>query len=268
MLWNTQRCRVTVDGREAECILFGTGSRKLVLLPGLGDSLREGDTPALPMAFLYRRLARHFRVAVICRTRPQPHGATTRDMAADLAEILLRIGFEKADVVGVSMGGMVAQHLAADAPELVGKLVLVVTCGRPNAILTASLDDWCAMADRGDHRALMVDNLRRIYTPAYCRKNGWMIPLVARLTRPRSYDQFLIDAEACRNHDAWEQILQIQAPTLILGGEKDLCLGGDASRELAARIPGAQLKMYPAQGHGLYEEAPDFQQTILDFLLK
>jgi pimeloyl-ACP methyl ester carboxylesterase len=62
--------------------------------------------------------------------------------------------------------------------------------------------------------------------------------------------------------------LQIQAPTLILGGEKDLCLGGDASRELASRIPGAQLKMYPDQGHGLYEEAPAFQQTILDFLLK
>ncbi len=268
MLWNTERRRVKVDSREAECILFGTGSRKLVLLPGLGDSLRDGNTPALPLAFLYRNLAKHFRVAVICRARPQLRGATTRHMAAELAVILRLIGFDKADVVGVSMGGMIAQHLAADAPDLVGKLVLAVTCGRPNAILTASLDDWCAMADRGDHKALMADNLRRIYTPSYCRKNGWMIPLVARLTKPHSYEQFFIDAEACSNHDAWEQALHIQVPTLILGGEKDLCLGGEASRELAARIPGARLKMYPDQGHGLYEEAPDFQQTILDFLLE
>lgn len=268
MLWNTERRRVTVDGREAECILFGSGSRKLVLLPGLGDSLREGNTPALPMAFLYRRLAKQFRVAVICRARPQPEGATTRHMAAELAEILRQLGFDRAAVVGVSMGGMVAQHLAADFPELVEQLVLTVTCGRPNPVLEGSLDHWCAMARQGDHKALMLDNLRRIYTPAYCRKNGWTIPLVARLTRPRSYDQFFVDSAACRSHDAWDRLPEIRVPTLVLGGEEDLCLGAEASRELAARIPDAQLKMYPGLGHGLYEEAPDFQQTILDFLRK
>jgi len=266
MLWNTERRRVAVDGREAECILFGGGSRKLVLLPGLGDSLREGDTPALPLAFLYRRLAKHFRVAVICRARPQPEGADTRRMAAELAGILRQLGFDRAAVVGVSMGGMVAQHLAADFPELVERLVLTVTCSRPNPVLEASLDHWCTMARQGDHKALMLDNLRRIYTPAYCRKNGWIVPLVARLTRPRSYGQFLIDSAACRSHDAWERLPEISVPTLVIGGEEDLCLGAEASRELAARIPGAQLKMYPGLGHGLYEEAPDFQQTVLEFL--
>ena len=268
MLWNTERRLITVNGREAECILFGNGSRKLALLPGLGDSLRDRSTPALPLAFLYRHLAKHFRVAVICRARPQPEGVDTRHMAAELASILRQIGFDRTAVVGVSMGGMVAQHLAADFPELVEQLVLTVTCGRANPVLAESLDRWCAMAPQGDHTALMLDNLHRIYTPAYGRKNGWTIPLVARLTRPRSYDQFLIDSGACRSHDAWDRLPEIRVPTLVIGGEEDLCLGAEPSRELAARIPGAQLKMYPGLGHGLYEEAPDFQQTILDFLRK
>ena len=57
-----------------------------------------------------------------------------------------------------------------------------------------------------------------------------------------------------------------QDPALVMGGEKDLALGPEASLEIANQIPGAQLKMYPQWGHGLYEEAKDFNGTVLDFL--
>ena len=67
-------------------------------------------------------------------------------------------------------------------------------------------------------------------------------------------------------HDAFENLHRIQVPTLVIGGEKDNALGGDASREIAAQIPGAELRMYEQWGHGLYEEAGDFNQTVLDFL--
>ena len=266
MLWNTERRRIALSYGTAECILFGTGSRPLVLLPGLGDSLREGGNPALPVAFLYRHLGKTHRVAVISRAQPQKPGATTRDMAAELAEIMEKLGFARADVVGVSMGGMIAQHLAVDFPQLVGKLVLVVTCGRPNPVLEGALDVWCGLAQQGDYRGFLKENLRLIYTAGYCRKNGWMVPLVSALTKPRSFAPFFNAAHACRTHNAWEQLPRIAAPTLVLGGEADRCLGGEASRELAARILGARLRMYPGQGHGLYEEAPDFQQTVLAFL--
>ncbi|MBQ2920779.1 MAG: alpha/beta hydrolase, partial [Oscillospiraceae bacterium] len=53
---------------------------------------------------------------------------------------------------------------------------------------------------------------------------------------------------------------------LVLGGEQDNCLGGGASREIAGRIGGAQLRMYPEWGHGLYEEEKTFNRTVLDFL--
>lgn len=92
------------------------------------------------------------------------------------------------------------------------------------------------------------------------------MPALGLLTKPKSYDRFLIQARACLSHDARDRLREIKAPTLVIGGEQDLALGPEASRELAAAIPGAALKMYPQWGHSLYEEAPDFNETVLEFL--
>ena len=70
------------------------------------------------------------------------------------------------------------------------------------------------------------------------------------------------------NQDLCPYMPQIKAPTLVIGGEKDLSLGGNASREIAAKIPGAELRMYEQWGHGLYEEAKDFNQVVLEFLCR
>jgi pimeloyl-ACP methyl ester carboxylesterase len=95
-----------------------------------------------------------------------------------------------------------------------------------------------------------------------------MVPIMGKLTKPKSYDRFFVQANACLTHDAYESLRQIQIPTLVIGGGKDRSLGGDASREIAAAIPGAELKVYPQWGHGLYEEAKDFNQVVLDFLCR
>ena len=266
MLYHAKNGILTFDNATMEYIRFGSGSKKLVMLPGLGDGLRTMKGTALPMAVMYRIFARAYTVYAFSRKDPLPQGYTTRDMARDQKEAMDALGIEQADVLGVSMGGMIAQHLAADYPEKVGKLVLTVTCCRPNPILLESLEEWITQARQGDHRALMDSNLRRIYSQEYYRKNKWMIPLIGKLTKPKSYDRFFVQAEACRTHDASDRLGQIQAPTFVIGGEQDESLGGDASREIAAAIPGAVLKMYGQWGHGLYEEAKDFNETVLAFL--
>ena len=252
----------------ADYIRFGTGKKILIMLPGLGDGLRTTRGTALPMALYYRCLARDYTVYLFSRKNILLQGCTTRDMARDLKEAMEGLGIEKADLLGVSMGGMIAQHFAVDYPEMVGKLILVVTAARPNPILLESLAEWTDCACRDDHMALMESNLRRIYSEDYCRKNRWMVPLTGKLTKPKSYDRFLLMADACRTHDVYDRLPEITAPTLVLGGERDHSLGGDASREIAARIPGAKLKMYPQWGHGLYEEAKDFLPTVREFLGK
>ena len=250
----------------AEYIRFGTGKRILIMLPGLGDGLRTMKGTALPMALYYSCLTRDYTVYMFSRKTEVSRGCTTRDMAGHLAEAMEELGIPRACVVGVSMGGMIAQHLAADYPERVEKLVLAVTAARENPILLESLEEWTSCALRDDHRALMDSNLRRIYSEDYYRKNRWMVPVTGLLTKPKSYDRFLILAEACRTHHAYDRLPCITAPVLVIGGEKDISLGGEASREIAAQIPGARLKMYPQWGHGLYEEAKDFLQTVTDFL--
>ena len=116
-----------------------------------------------------------------------------------------------------------------------------------------------------DHTALMDSNVRRIYSDAYYRKNKWLVPIMGRITKPKSYDRFLIQAQACLTHNAFEELSGIRSDTLVIGGEQDRCLGGDASREIAERIPNAQLYMYEQYGHGLYEEARDFNERVITF---
>ena len=253
-----------INGTDYIC--FGTGNRNLIILPGLGDGLQTVKGTALPMAWMYRIFSKDFTVYMFSRKADLPQGHSTRDMAHDLKETMDALGIQKADVLGVSMGGMIAQWLAIDYPEKVGKLILAVTSARPNGILTDSLEEWMDQARNDDHQALMESNLRKIYSPGYYRKSKPLLPLLSKITKPKTYDRFLIQAEACLHHNAYDLLPQIAPPTLIIGGEQDQALGCAASREMAQAIPNAQLKVYPQWGHGLYEEAPDFNQTILNFL--
>ena len=263
-MFQAQNGTVQLNDGQMDYARFGTGERILVMLPGLGDALRSVKGTAVPMAVLYRCFAKDFTVYMFSRKRELPIGYTTRDMA----EAMEKLGIEKADVFGVSMGGMIAQYLAIDFPEKVNKLILTVTSSRSNSVLVESVQEWTDCARRGDHVAFMDSNLRRIYSEAYYRKNRFMAPIVGKLTKPASYDRFFIQAEACLTHDAYDGLSRIQSPTLVVGGEQDKCLGGDASREIARRIPGAEFRMYEQWGHGLYEEEPGFNRMILDYLLQ
>ena len=257
-----------VNGKigTTDYIRFGKGARNLIILPGLGDGLRTVKGTAAPMAWMYRMFAKDFTVWMVSRRDDLPRGHTTRDMAEDLKDFMDAAGIAQADILGVSMGGMIAQWLAIDYPERVGKLILTVTAARPNGILEESIKEWMAQAKSGDHFALMNSNLKRIYSEKYYRQNKWMIPLLGVLTKPKSYERFLILAEACLNHDAYTELSNMKAPTFVIGGGKDMAIGPDAAGELAEHIPGAVLKVYPQWGHGLYEEAKDFNATVLKFL--
>ena len=266
MLYNAKNSFLKIGGTTMDYIRFGSGERILVMLPGLGDGIRSMKGTALPMAVMYREFAKDFTVYAFSRKNVLPAGYTTRDMARDQAEAMEQLGIRKADILGVSMGGMIAQHLAIDFPGRVGKLILTVTSSRPNPLLAESIGEWVSCAKRGDHVAFMESNVRRIYSENYYRKNKWLVPIMGKMTKPKSYDRFFVQADACLTHDAYEGLHRIRSLTLVIGGEKDLSLGGDASREIADAIPGAELRMYEQWGHGLYEEAKDFNQAVLDFL--
>ena len=258
--------RIPLDNTYMEYIRFGRGKKYLVMLPGLGESLRSLKGTSHIMALLYRIFTREYTVFLFSRRKHIPDGFTTRDMAADQKRAMDHLGIPAADVFGVSMGGMIAQHLAADYPERVGKLVLTVTSCQPNPTLARAVTEWMDFAEQDDHAGLMASNLELIYSPAYRRRNKGFLPLVSALTKPPSYEFFLRQSRACLNHNSFDRLPQIRAATLVVGGEQDKVADPAQSHLIAKYIPGARLLMYPQWGHGLYDEEKNFNKTVLAFL--
>ena len=264
MLRAKNGCLRLAEG-EMDYIRFGAGDRALVMLPGVGDGLRTVKGMALPFALLYRALARDFTVCVFSRRRELRAHMTTREMAADAAEAMEALGLSDAAVLGVSQGGMIAQWLAVDHPERVGRLVLAVTAGRPNDTVREVISRWTDMARQGDYRGIMRSTAELSYSPKRLRAARLEYRLMGDLGRPKSFARFLTQAESCLTHDAFDALGRIACPALVIGGTDDRIVTGRASEELAAQIPGSRLYMYEGLGHGLYEEAPDFLSRTADF---
>ena len=262
---NAQNGRLRLSKGEMDYIRFGSGSRVMVMIPGVGDGLKTVRGMALPFALMYRKLARDFTVYVFSRRVNLMPGETTRDMAGDLNEAMAALGLSGAAVVGVSQGGMIAQWLAIDHPHRVGRLVLAVTFSRPNPTVRGVIGRWLELARRGDYRGIMLDTAERSYSERRVRRARRTFRLVGSLGRPKSLDRFIVQAESCVTHDAQGELGRIACPTLVIGGTDDRIVTGEASEALAAAIPGSRLCMYEGLGHGLYEEAPDFLKRVADF---
>ncbi len=252
-------------------VCFGGGARDLVILPGLSDGIAtvRGTGKALEQRF--RSLAADCRVWVFSRKEPLDEGYTIRDMARDQAEAMRQLGIERADVMGVSQGGMVAQLLAADFPERIRTLTLVITSCRINETIETAVRGWLPQAARGDWRGMLLDATYRSYTGAFLKKNRLALALVGRVGMPKDDRRFRIQANAILSagpqlEEAAAAIASQRFPVFVIGGDDDRIVGGGAAEELAARIPRSLLHVYPGLSHGLTEEAADLNDRILNFI--
>ena len=246
-------------------IRFGNGAKTMIMLPGVVEGLKTVKGMALPFALLYRSLAKDFTVYVFSRRRVLSPGMTTRDMAEDLNGAMEAQGLSKAAIVGVSQGGMIAQWLALDHPDKVERLVLVVTLSRPNDVIKDVISRWLQMADQGDYKGIMLDTAERSYSPKRLKQSRLEYGLLGSIGKPKSFDRFRIQAASCLTHDTYDLLDQISCQTLVIGGKEDQIVTGQASVEIAGKIPNCQLFLYKGLGHGLYEEAPDFLKRVSEF---
>ena len=201
--------RVTLDNTAMDYVCFGRGGKKLVVLPGLSDGLATVKGKALILSVPYRRFLQDYTVYMFSRKNDMPEGYAIEDMADDQARAMRALGIDRACLLGVSQGGMIAQALAIRHPERVARLVLAVTAPNANEVARAAVSGWIDMALRGDHRALMVDTAEKMYSDSYLRKNHWLFPLLARFTKPSDYGRFLKNARAILGFDARDALRDI-----------------------------------------------------------
>mgnify|MGYP002626078627 CR=1 FL=1 len=132
MLWNAKNGEVSLGSTKMSYVSFGHGDRALLILPGLSDGLATVRGKALLLAKPYVGYFDQYTVYLFSRKDEMPEGYSIRNMANDQAETMNVLGIRSACVMGVSQGGMIAQYLAIDHPDLVEKLVLAVTAPRAN----------------------------------------------------------------------------------------------------------------------------------------
>jgi len=262
MLYHAKERILYTNRMQMRYITFGNGAEVLVLVQGLNTRGIKGSADAL--AWMYRIFAKSYTVYLFDRRDNLPETCTVRDLASDLAEAMDALGLANADVFGVSQGGMIAQYLAIDRPDLVRKLVLAMTLSENNAVVQSVLEGWIAMAESRNMKQLIEDMAEKMYSEAYMKRYRLLLPLLTVLQMPKDMTRFLTLTRSCLTCNTGGELDKIHCPVLVIGGGQDKIVTGEASRVLAQKL-GCELVMYESLGHAAYEEAKNFNQTVLSF---
>jgi pimeloyl-ACP methyl ester carboxylesterase len=204
------------------------------------------------------------------KTEIPPGPYTMADYAADALALLDHVGWKSARVFGVSFGGMVAQELAVTAPQRVERLVLA--CTSPGGAGGASyplhtLEDM----DADERATLSVSLMDTRFTPEWLAahpRDQFLVDQMASRARPT-------DPEAQRGMreqllaraglDVTDRLGRITCPTLVAAGRYDGIAPLPNSEAIAARVPGAELRVYEG-GHGFFGQDAAAIPEMLDFL--
>lgn len=268
MFYDAKNGKIDIEDTYIDYMTFGKGTKNIIMIPGLGEGLTSFKGLATPLSIMYKLFAKEYKVYIFSRRKILPEGFSTKDMAEDLAKAMEFLNIDNAHVIGVSQGGMIAQHFAINYPEKVEKLVLVVTTARKNRIMEECVDKWVRYAKDKDFEAIMLDTAERSYVGKYLEKSKKLSEAMGPLGKNATYDRFISQAQACIEHDCFEELQKIKAPTLIIGAGKDKVLGIEGSLELAEKIKLSELYIYDEYSHGVYEQAKDFNKRIFDYLKK
>ncbi|WP_406232228.1 alpha/beta fold hydrolase [Nocardia sp. NBC_01009] len=189
---------------------------------------------------------------------------STTGFADDAIAVLDDLGIDSADVYGTSMGGRVAQWLAARHPDRVRALVLGCTTPGGRHAIERDNEVRRSLADP-DPAAARAALLELMYTPTYLAIAPGPFNTLGDPTMPAYARRRHLLASA--RHDAWDALPDIGVPTLVVHGTDDRFNPAANAALLADRIPGAQLRLIPGARHAYFDE---FRATagplVSDFL--
>ena len=260
--------RAKIGDTELYYEVHGEGE-PLVLIPGFSTGLWIWFKQV-------PRLAEHFRVISfdprgIARSEGGDDFVPMRELAGDVKELLLTLDIKRAHIVGASFGGFVAQEFALCFPEMTDSLVLCCTSFGGAGHLPPSAETLAAIAStKGLNTAERVrQNLLLAFSPEYVASEPAEVEQVIKLREASFVPEhvYLHQLQAAVAFDAASRIGEISAPTLVLTGDADIIVPMQNSLNLAARIPGAQLRVVHNGSHTFFIEQPEeFNRAVIEFI--
>ena len=196
---------------------------------------------------------------------------TLDDLAADTTGLMDALGFESVHLVGISMGGFIAQTVAVTHPERLRSLTLMMTStgsrfvgyAKPRMIL--NLLRRRAIASREEAMDMAVETFRSIGSRGYAVDEDRIRDVAAR-SFDRGHDPggYLRQLTAIlAQPDRTEKLRTFDLPALVIHGRADPLVSWSGGRALAKAIPGAKLRVYPGMGHDMPRELwPEFAEEI------
>jgi pimeloyl-ACP methyl ester carboxylesterase len=256
---------VEVNGAELHYERQGAGE-PLLMIMGMGGTHRHWGRPFADLIAADFDAISYDHRGVGASGRLEGELSIAR-LADDALGLLDALSLQRAHVLGISMGGMVAQELALRAPERLRTLTLGCTwAGGPQGRFTSP-----EVAARIREAALLGDRRRAI-------RAGWEFNFSKeyRAEEPR-FDEFYEIAAAmpvalnvlaaqglaCAAHDTDERLAGLTAPTLVIHGSEDMILDVANARLIAARIPGARLELLQGVGHMFFWERPELAAGLV-----
>ena len=243
----------------------GSGSPPLLLVAGIPAVASDWASLAEPLGGSRRVIAYDNRGSGGSTVTPGPY--TTRQLAADAVALLDALGIERADVFGMSLGGMIAQELALGWPERVQRLVLGCThCGVAHAAPMPRDTGRAFAMETGD----WAERMRALGPFAFARsvEDGLLDAFIAKKSKDEQEPEgYAAQIQAVLAHDTYERLPEIEAPTLIITGDDDQVIPAASSDVLHERIPGSRLEVIEGAGHLFFIERPDATLALLESFL-
>ena len=257
---------LTTPHGEMHYFRFGNPEGKpYVILPGL--SLKSVMGAADAVAGAYALLAEDYDMYLFDRITQYPDDYDIYGMAEDTIAAFDQLGLKDISVMGVSQGGMIAQIIAVQKPELISHLILCSTSPCIASGNSEALAEWQAFAEKKDASGLVESFGRYVYTPEFFEQFKDAILAQAEDVTDEEFRNFLISLNGMKDFDIRDQLGAVTCPAFVLGAGEDRVLGVQASRDLMDLLH-CDGYIYEGKGHGVYDEAPDYLSRVKEFLDK
>lgn len=245
---------------------IGHGPRILVIFQGLlFENKPLTGLSAWFMLSMYKFLKQDYTIYSVTRKPGLPDGYSMQNMADDYAVMIKGEFAPPVDVIGLSTGGSIALHFAADHPDLVRRLVIhssAYTLGDAAKKVQIRVGDLASQRKWREASAVLLGFM-------FSRNRfGKIAVLLGSLlmssTAPNDPSDLIVTVEAEDKHDFKERLGDITAPTLVIAGDQDPFYSETLFRETAEGIPNARLILYAEKGHA--PAGKQFGRDVLDFL--